>query len=86
MNVINKKLFTFQVPPYVFFFMCCASYRIHSIYILRMFNDPVAMFFMYIAIDLFLVNRWSLGCFMYRLVCMKRLLKFSMLNSAEHGI
>ncbi|XP_060604571.1 dol-P-Man:Man(5)GlcNAc(2)-PP-Dol alpha-1,3-mannosyltransferase-like, partial [Ruditapes philippinarum] len=54
-----------KVPPFVFFFMCCASYRIHSIFILRMFNDPVAMLFLYLAIDLFLLNRWSLGCLMF---------------------
>ncbi|XP_053379232.1 dol-P-Man:Man(5)GlcNAc(2)-PP-Dol alpha-1,3-mannosyltransferase-like [Mercenaria mercenaria] len=54
-----------KVPPFVFFFMCCASYRIHSIFILRMFNDPVAMLFLYIAIDLFLADRWSLGCLMF---------------------
>ncbi|KAK6176852.1 hypothetical protein SNE40_015073 [Patella caerulea] len=56
-----------RVPPYVFFFMCCASYRIHSIFILRLFNDPVAMIFMYLAIDLFLRQHWTIGCFMYSL-------------------
>ncbi|XP_052821071.1 dol-P-Man:Man(5)GlcNAc(2)-PP-Dol alpha-1,3-mannosyltransferase-like [Mya arenaria] len=56
-----------KVPPFVFFFMCCASYRIHSIYILRMFNDPVAMFLLYVAVDLFLNNRWSLGCLLFSL-------------------
>ncbi|XP_069111031.1 dol-P-Man:Man(5)GlcNAc(2)-PP-Dol alpha-1,3-mannosyltransferase-like [Argopecten irradians] len=54
-----------QVPPYVLFFMCCASYRIHSIYILRLFNDPVAMLFLYIAVDLFLRDRWSWGCLLF---------------------
>lgn len=56
-----------KVPPFVFFFMCCASYRIHSIFILRMFNDPVAMLFLYIAVDLFLANRWYLGCLFFSL-------------------
>ncbi|KAL5013721.1 hypothetical protein ScPMuIL_007991 [Solemya velum] len=55
------------VPPYVLFFICCASYRIHSIYILRMFNDPVAMVFMYMAIGLFLANHWGWGCLFYSL-------------------
>ena len=58
--------FLLQVPPYVYLFMCCASYRIHSIYILRLFNDPVAMLFLYMAINLFLMDKWALGCFMYR--------------------
>ncbi|XP_022090013.1 dol-P-Man:Man(5)GlcNAc(2)-PP-Dol alpha-1,3-mannosyltransferase-like [Acanthaster planci] len=56
---------TKKVPPYVLFFMCCASYRIHSIYILRMFNDPVAMFFLYLSINLFLDGRWNWGCFWF---------------------
>jgi len=61
-------LFVQQVPPYVFFFMCCASYRIHSIYVLRLFNDPVAMLFLYLAINLFLSDQWATGCFFYRSV------------------
>ncbi|XP_064611504.1 dol-P-Man:Man(5)GlcNAc(2)-PP-Dol alpha-1,3-mannosyltransferase-like [Liolophura sinensis] len=56
-----------KVPPYVYFFMCCASYRIHSIYILRLFNDPVAMVFLYVAVDLFLRGHWSWGCLAYSL-------------------
>ncbi|GFS17911.1 Dol-P-Man:Man(5)GlcNAc(2)-PP-Dol alpha-1,3-mannosyltransferase [Elysia marginata] len=56
-----------RVPPYVFFFMCALSYRIHSIYVLRLFNDPVAMLFLYMAIDLFLRGRWAWGCLLYSL-------------------
>ncbi|XP_033642192.1 dol-P-Man:Man(5)GlcNAc(2)-PP-Dol alpha-1,3-mannosyltransferase-like [Asterias rubens] len=56
---------TKRVPPYVLFFMCCASYRIHSIYILRLFNDPVAMLFLYLAINLFMDGRWNWGCFWF---------------------
>ncbi|XP_033115206.1 dol-P-Man:Man(5)GlcNAc(2)-PP-Dol alpha-1,3-mannosyltransferase-like [Anneissia japonica] len=56
---------TKKVPPYVLFFMCCASYRIHSIYILRLFNDPVAMLFLYLSINLFLDRHWTIGCFFY---------------------
>ncbi|XP_041377946.1 dol-P-Man:Man(5)GlcNAc(2)-PP-Dol alpha-1,3-mannosyltransferase-like [Gigantopelta aegis] len=58
---------TKKIPPYVFFFMCCASYRIHSIFVLRLFNDPVAMLLLYISVDLFLRNHWSLGCLFYSL-------------------
>lgn len=57
-----------QVPPYVFFFVCCASYRIHSIFILRLFNDPVAMLFLYAAVNLFIYGRWTLGCVAFRSV------------------
>lgn len=59
-----------QVPPYAFFFMCCTSYRIHSIFILRLFNDPVAMLFLYLAVNCFLSDRWNLGCFMFRYASM----------------
>ncbi|XP_076472390.1 dol-P-Man:Man(5)GlcNAc(2)-PP-Dol alpha-1,3-mannosyltransferase-like [Babylonia areolata] len=58
---------TRKVPPYVFFFMCCASYRIHSIYVLRLFNDPVAMLFLYLAVLAFLHGRWATGCLLYSL-------------------
>ncbi|KAJ8321083.1 hypothetical protein KUTeg_002670 [Tegillarca granosa] len=80
-----------RVPPYVLFFICCASYRIHSIYILRLFNDPVSMLFLYIAIDLFLNDQWMLGCLIYSFgVSIKmNLLLFSpavlMLLMARHG-
>ncbi|KAJ8021541.1 Dol-P-Man:Man(5)GlcNAc(2)-PP-Dol alpha-1,3-mannosyltransferase [Holothuria leucospilota] len=56
---------TKKVPPYVMFFVCCASYRIHSIYVLRLFNDPVAMFFFYLATNYFINRSWNWGCFWF---------------------
>ena len=53
------------IPPYVAFFICCASYRIHSIYVLRLFNDPLAMIFLYGSIVLYLNDHWRLGCFLF---------------------
>ncbi|XP_070560546.1 dol-P-Man:Man(5)GlcNAc(2)-PP-Dol alpha-1,3-mannosyltransferase-like [Ptychodera flava] len=56
---------TMKCPPYVLIFMCCTSYRIHSIYVLRLFNDPVAMLFLYLAVNLFLDKKWAWGCFWF---------------------
>lgn len=56
---------TEKVPPYVMFFLCCASYRIHSIFILRLFNDPVAMFIFYVALICFLHHKWTTGCVLF---------------------
>nr|XP_014338347.1 PREDICTED: dol-P-Man:Man(5)GlcNAc(2)-PP-Dol alpha-1,3-mannosyltransferase [Bos mutus] len=53
---------TCKVPPFVFFFMCCASYRVHSIFVLRLFNDPVAMVLLFLSVNLLLAQRWSWGC------------------------
>ncbi|KAG8581743.1 hypothetical protein GDO81_007786 [Engystomops pustulosus] len=65
--VFRIYIVTKKVPPYVFFFMCCASYRVHSIFLLRLFNDPVAMAILFFAINLILQDRWSWGCFFFSL-------------------
>ncbi|XP_076049231.1 alg3, alpha-1,3- mannosyltransferase, partial [Oratosquilla oratoria] len=56
-----------KVPPYALLFLCCTSYRVHSIYVLRLFNDPIAMMFLYGALNLFLDGYWSLGSVLYSL-------------------
>ncbi|KAK0061469.1 dol-P-Man:Man(5)GlcNAc(2)-PP-Dol alpha-1 3-mannosyltransferase [Biomphalaria pfeifferi] len=56
-----------KIPPFAFFFMCALSYRIHSIYVLRLFNDPVAMLFLYISVNMFMRSHWSWGCLLYSL-------------------
>jgi len=49
------------VPPYALIFMCCTSYRIHSIFVLRLFNDPVAVFFFFCALNFFCDEKWIIG-------------------------
>ncbi|CAO1428297.1 unnamed protein product [Diamesa tonsa] len=54
-----------KIPPYVVAISVFTSYRMHSIYSLRLFNDPIAMLFAFAAINLFLDRKWTLGsiCF-----------------------
>ncbi|KAG7177596.1 lethal(2)neighbour of Tid protein-like [Homarus americanus] len=56
-----------KLPPYILIFLCCTSYRVHSIFVLRLFNDPVAMMFFYAAMNFFIDNHWSLGSLFYSL-------------------
>lgn len=50
-----------KVPPYVLIFSAFTSYRIHSIYVLRLFNDPIAILCLYAAINFYLNGNWTLG-------------------------
>lgn len=56
-----------KLPPYVLIFVCCTSYRVHSIFVLRLFNDPVAMMILYASLNLFIDGYWSLGSLLYSL-------------------
>ncbi|XP_014243789.1 lethal(2)neighbour of Tid protein [Cimex lectularius] len=58
---------TKKVPGYVLAIMSLTSYRIHSIFMLRLFNDPIAMLLLYASFNLFLESRWSLGSLFYSL-------------------
>ena len=48
------------IPPWAFAVLC-ASKRIHSVFVLRMFNDGVAMALAYCAVALYQRRRWTLG-------------------------
>jgi alpha-1,3-mannosyltransferase len=50
----------------VLVFLGCTAYRIHSIFVLRLFNDPLAMLLLYAAVYLFLQDRWLSGSALFR--------------------
>jgi len=53
------------VPPWAFVFMCCASYRVHSLFALRLFNDPIAMLFFFVSLNFILEEYWTIGCLVF---------------------
>lgn len=63
--VLRIYVKTRKVPPYVLVITILTSYRIHSIHVLRMFNDPIAMLFLYASLNLFLDSNWYLGSIFY---------------------
>ncbi|EFP07705.1 hypothetical protein CRE_26094 [Caenorhabditis remanei] len=56
---------TMRIPPIVLFLVTVTGYRIHSIFMLRLFNDPLAMMLFYVAMDRFLDRKWLVGCVFY---------------------
>lgn len=58
---------TKKVPPYVLILIFCTSYRVHSIFVLRLFNDSVAMIFLFASLNAFLDDKWYWGSVFYSL-------------------
>nr|CAB3221215.1 dol-P-Man:Man(5)GlcNAc(2)-PP-Dol alpha-1,3-mannosyltransferase-like [Phallusia mammillata] len=56
---------TMKCPPFVLVFMSLTSYRVHSLFVLRLFNDPLAMLVFYISLNCFIDKKWYLGSFFF---------------------
>ncbi|CAJ0566571.1 unnamed protein product, partial [Mesorhabditis spiculigera] len=53
------------MPPFVLFLLTCTGYRIHSLFVLRLFNDTVAMTFLYLALNFFVSQKWLAGSLLF---------------------
>lgn len=53
-----------QAPPYIFPLLVCSK-RLHSIFLLRCFNDGFAVYYLWLAIFLFQQRYWTLGALVY---------------------
>jgi alpha-1,3-mannosyltransferase len=47
--------------------LLCCSKRVHSIFVLRLFNDGPTMLFLYASIVCFIHNYWNIGCILFSL-------------------
>ncbi|XP_051174348.1 lethal(2)neighbour of Tid protein [Leptopilina boulardi] len=56
---------TKKIPPYALILICCTSYRIHSIFVLRLFNDSIAVILLFASLNAFLDNKWYIGSVLY---------------------
>ena len=55
----------YHLPAFWIIVLLCASRRIHSIFVLRLFNDAIAMIFVYLAILAFVYDYWTSGTLMF---------------------
>lgn len=65
--VLRIYVKTKKVPPFVLVITILTSYRIHSIHVLRLFNDPIAVLLLFMSLNFFLDSKWYLGSVLYSL-------------------
>jgi alpha-1,3-mannosyltransferase len=60
------KLYSYSKKvPFTISGLLLISKRVHSIFLLRLFNDPVAMFFMYASINMLCLSRWEMASILF---------------------
>ena len=64
-NKQNKSM-VWRIPPYILIPLVLSK-RIHSIFVLRLFNDCIAMLLLHVSILLFQGDQWATGCIVYSL-------------------
>jgi hypothetical protein len=58
------SLIGWKAPPYILPLLLFSK-RLHSIYMLRLFNDPFSIFFLFVAVYLWQKRMWTLGSISY---------------------
>ena len=66
--VFRLLIRTKKIPAYVLAIISLTSRRIHSIYVLRLFNDPIAMLLLYGGLNMYCDGWWTIGSLLYRYV------------------
>lgn len=62
--LVFKSYQAAKVPAWVFI-ACCLSRRLHSIFVLRLFNDCFCVFFCHLSFHFLLKRDWNIACIIY---------------------